>query len=181
MKTGPKRTFLVTAEELAVLYKTKSMAEIARHFGVGPTVVFNRLKEYGIRKVGADSGHRKKTGRVFSAEHRKKISQAKRGVYVGENNPNWQGGISKHRKLKRNSHEYKEWRKAVFERDGFVCQVCGVHGSGDTRFKGLHAHHKITFSQDPTKAFDVDNGMVVCQPCHSDIHGWNVESPRKTG
>ena len=183
MKTGPKRKFEPDPVELRNLYQTNSMRQIAEIYGVGETVVFKRIKEHCITLEGFEGGHRKKTGKVFSKEHRERLSEAKKGLLVGTENPNWKGGISKHRKLKRNSREYKEWRQAVFNRDGFICTECGAEGKEGTQFRGLHAHHVIPFAADPTKAFDVENGRVVCHPCHSKIHGWDVtrSSRSKTG
>lgn len=183
MKTGPRRTFNPDPKEIEDLYQRHSMREIAKLYGVGETVVFMRIKEHGIVLQGFSGGHRSKSGKVFSDEHKAKISASKKGLLAGDKNPGWKGGISKTRKLKRNSREYKEWRSAVFARDGFVCQLCAAKGEGRTLFQGLHAHHVVAFAVDPSKAFDVANGQVVCHPCHSKLHGWNVtrSSRSKTG
>ena len=50
------------------------MPEIARMYGVGETVIHKRIKEYGITLEGVgEGGHRKKIGKVFSAEHRENL------------------------------------------------------------------------------------------------------------
>lgn len=64
----------------------------------------------------------------------------------------------------RNSKEYKQWRKAVFERDGYICQHCGVKGGV------LNAHHIIRWCDDINKRFDVDNGITLCEGCHKKQH-----------
>lgn len=62
--------------------------------------------------------------------------------------------------------ELKEWSYAVKSRDNYTCQEC----FGSNMKKRLCAHHikpKETF---PELAFDVDNGLTLCNPCHSRLH-----------
>ena len=68
------------------------MRQIADMYGVGETVVWNRLKEFGIKLHDYENGgHRLRPGRIFSEEHRRKIGLAMRGR-VGPLNRNWKGG-----------------------------------------------------------------------------------------
>ena len=55
--------------------------------------------------------------------------------------------------------EYDEWRQAVFERDGYACQMPGCHSQS----KRLEAHHIKLYSKHPTVRLDVDNGITLCQ------------------
>ena len=64
----------------------------------------------------------------------------------------------------RQSKEYKEWRSAVFNRDGFKCQVCGKVGGK------LNAHHIKAFKDYPSLRFDVENGVTLCERCHRELH-----------
>ena len=41
-----------------------------------------------------------------------------------ENHLHWKGGITPENKLIRNSNQMKEWRKAVFTRDKYICIMC---------------------------------------------------------
>lgn len=76
----------------------------------------------------------------------------------------WKGGATSEAELERNSKEYKEWRRAVFERDKFTCVDCGVI-SGK-----LQAHHILPFSKHKELRTDVANGKTVCIPCHAKYH-----------
>lgn len=78
----------------------------------------------------------------------------------GENNAVWKGGTSRAYKTGYYSYEYKNWRKAIFERDDFRCRTCGATGF-------ITAHHIKSFAHFPELRFDLDNGITLCEPCHS--------------
>lgn len=65
----------------------------------------------------------------------------------------------------RRSDEYKRWRKAVFERDNYTCQLCGDRGVK------LHAHHKKPYAFFHDLRYTVANGITLCVPCHRKQHG----------
>lgn len=90
-----------------------------------------------------------------------------RGRHAGENHYNWKGGVTPEIRRIRNSTEYKVWRLAVFERDGFRCQMPQC----DQEERYLHAHHTKTFSERPDLRFDVSNGVTLCKTCHNGIRG----------
>lgn len=73
----------------------------------------------------------------------------------------WNGGISSEREQFKNTPEYREWRKAVFKRDNYTCQCCGK------KSKKLEAHHKYNYAEYPELRLDVDNGITLCENCHS--------------
>lgn len=56
---------------------------------------------------------------------------------------------------------YKEWRKRVFERDGFSCALRGEDCSGK-----IVAHHIIRWSDSKEKRFDLNNGITLCRFHH---------------
>lgn len=81
-----------------------------------------------------------------------------------EQHPNWKGGrgISK----SKNRWEYVEWRKAVFDKWGNSCALCGR----TAKEKSCLAHHIKPVSKYPHLAFVPSNGTVLCRICHSGLH-----------
>ena len=77
---------------------------------------------------------------------------------------NWKGGIAASNNLARSTSAFAEWRKAVYERDGYQCAVCG---SDKPR---IHAHHILEFAAYPERRFDVDNGLTLCVGHHQELH-----------
>lgn len=63
---------------------------------------------------------------------------------------------------------YKAWRKKVFGRDKFTCQMPGCG-----RKSTLQAHHIQKWASNPTLRFEVSNGITLCKKCHSSI--WQKE------
>jgi 5-methylcytosine-specific restriction endonuclease McrA len=59
---------------------------------------------------------------------------------------------------------YVEWRKKVFERDRYVCQLSGEVGGW------LEAHHIIPKYDYPEGIFDVDNGITLRKQEHQWLH-----------
>ena len=55
------------------------------------------------------------------------------------------------------------WRRAVLERDGFVCTVCGER-------RDLEAHHLRPWATCLADRLDPDNGRTLCAACHQDTH-----------
>ena len=81
-----------------------------------------------------------------------------------EDHWNWKGGISSENAILRNSAEYKEWRKSVFDRDNYTCQKCFTSGAV------LNAHHIKHWAKYKDIRFDINNGLTLCKPCHIEVH-----------
>ena len=64
----------------------------------------------------------------------------------------------------RNTQEYKEWRSAVYKRDGYKCVECGNK-------KQLQAHHIKPWKWYEEGRYQVDNGITLCRKCHLKAHG----------
>jgi 5-methylcytosine-specific restriction endonuclease McrA len=168
-----KRRFDPPKSDLETMYQTMSMQEIAKHYGVGETVVWKRLKEHGV--VLKDFvNHRLKPGREFSVEHRKALSVALTGRWAGDKNPNWKDGAHKKNLALRASGAYKQWRVAALDLKGSRCEECGVEQNSECECCGykirLHVHHIKSFSDNPELRFEPANAEVLCPKCHKARH-----------
>ena len=81
----------------------------------------------------------------------------------GENHWNWKGGMSGHNRGQ--DTEFCKWRKAVFSKGDYTCQICGVRG------KKLSGHHIKEWAKYPELRYDVNNGQCLCYKCHMKLHG----------
>ena len=93
--------------------------------------------------------------------------KSKVGQNKGEKNNRWKGGITPFNRSLRHSKQYDEWRKAVYKRDYWTCQICKRH------LKQLVAHHIKTFEKYPELRFEITNGLTLCRACHCKIHAEN--------
>jgi len=78
-------------------------------------------------------------------------------------------GYTQHQldRLARYSPEAELWRKAVFARDDYTCQMCGVRNrKGNGYTVRLEADHIKPFAYFPDIRYDVSNGRTLCRPCH---------------
>ena len=100
------------------------------------------------------------TGFVHSEESKKKMSASLRGRNTGASNWMWKGGITPENVKIRGSAEMKEWRKAVFTRDDYTCQICKERGGV------LNADHIKRFAHFPELRFELSNGRTLCLTCH---------------
>lgn len=99
-------------------------------------------------------GYRRDTSRFCSISCHSKAK-------VGLNAANWQGGKTDEATLIRTSLSYKEWRLAIFQRDGFACVRCGDATGGN-----LQADHIKPFALYPELRLELDNGRTLCMSCH---------------
>lgn len=64
----------------------------------------------------------------------------------------------------RKTSEYRNWRKSVFERDNYTCQICGNRGGK------LNAHHIERYRNCIERRTDISNGITLCYSCHKKVH-----------
>lgn len=83
----------------------------------------------------------------------------------GEKSEFWKGGVTATHQIIRTSYQYKDWRKAVYERDNYTCVWCGVR-SGNGKRVLLNADHIKPFAYYPELRFEVSNGRTLCHSCH---------------
>lgn len=100
------------------------------------------------------------TGKKASPETIQKLRDSHIGKMCGPDSPSWKGGISALHQGLRSHPAYARWRTAVFKRDDYTCQLCGVRGG-----KLRADHHPYPFAKYPDKRLDVENGRTLCQPC----------------
>lgn len=140
--------------------KRNSSTVIAAEIGCSNRSVILWLKRHGIkaRSTGSEKGHTRANDAA-----RQKMSVAKRGQFIGSDNPNWRGGIQlKH--PERNRYRAKMWVKAVKDRDGWVCVECS------TPIR-LHAHHIKRWRDYSDLRYELSNGVTLCHECHERAHG----------
>lgn len=128
------------------------------------------LKTKEIRGISYKGENNPMYGKTRTPTERKAISKTR--VMLGsaskDRNPNWKGGITKSRISEMNTTKYKDWRKAIFERDNFTCQMCGNRGGN------LHAHHIKGWTKYPDLRYELDNGQTLCLTCHKTTYkDWN--------
>lgn len=104
-------------------------------------------------------------------------TKCKKEYHKGENHPNY---IQDRTQLKdtnksiRWSKEMCDWRKAVYERDNYTCQMCGNKSSKGNAVI-LNAHHIERFVDNEYLRFDVNNGITLCEECHKLTYGKEKE------
>lgn len=136
----------------------------------------SELTRQKIKAARARQSPPRPKGVIFFEEHKKKISDSKKGKprfdIRGEKSNLWKGGVDKPNKRIRGSIEYSIWRRAVFERDNWICVWCGQVGGK------LEADHIKPFAYYPELRFAIDNGRTLCKPCHLTTDTWGRKSKR---
>jgi len=79
----------------------------------------------------------------------------------GSDNSNWKGGVTPKLLSERTSEDYKTWRDAVYAKDWYTCQCCGVSNCIEK-----NAHHINNFSEFEDGKYDISNGICLCAECH---------------
>lgn len=106
-------------------------------------------------------GHRPPSNKgIPMSEKQKEILSQKRVAHFDRI------GRKIHRSYKHVGIEYTLWRKAVFERDEYLCRGCGQKGGK------LVAHHILSWTDFPHKRFDITNGLTLCVKCHKETENY---------
>ena len=116
-------------------------------------------------------------------------AREKQGNYLrqrtGDKNSNWKGGRTQLVRAIKNSYEYKNWRKRIFERDNYSCTICGDRGGIEIvpdhiiPFSAILNEYKIDSVQKAlscSRLWDISNGRTLCHPCHRETptYGWKL-------
>lgn len=105
-------------------------------------------------------------GKRLTQEHKRKISDARKGKCVGELNPNYNTGITDEERENRKDRPYiKQWQREVKHQANYTCDICGKRGNGT-----LHSHHLDSYNSHEERRLDITNGVCLCEHCHRDFH-----------
>lgn len=96
-------------------------------------------------------------GKKLSEEHRKNLRKAK----IGELNPNWNTNREEVTHDKRNDGQYKQWRKEVRKRDRNECQLLDENCCGDKV-----THHIKPWALYKELRYEINNGITLCKFHH---------------
>lgn len=119
-----------------------------------------RLRNAHLGQVAWNKGI---TGDRSHSFGRKRTEDQKRLIRErtsGERSHWWKGGKTEEARRFKATVAYKNWRKAVFERDDYTCVLCGKRGGE------LHPDHIKPFSLFPDLRLEISNGRTLCAPCH---------------
>ena len=78
----------------------------------------------------------------------------------GELSLKWKGGITTENEQIRKTFEYRTWRRLIFKRDNYECQICG---NGHNRV--IRANHIKRFADYPDLRLELTNGITICRDC----------------
>ena len=148
---------------------------------------YSREEIQKIRQKNTGNGN-PMFGKHHSEETKLKISEKRKKYFIdnpeqriikslirrGNKHFNWQGGITPLNTTIRNLAKFSDWRKSVYRRDNYTCQVCGITGVQ------INADHEISFSEllksgnvrtleeaiNYQPLWDIQNGRTLCIPCH---------------
>ena len=201
------RKLIISKEEyqkvIDIYLSGKSIPETAKYFNVSEGTILNILKRCNIARRTVKEGNSLKWEnddfRNNQIEKRKnkpsgtlgktwKVDKIiKRPNNSGENNHFWKGGKTKLSLQIRNSVEYSFWRKQIFERDNYTCQICGrKNKKGDKviiEVDHIYPFSKILDDFDITsieeaisceKIWDIENGRTLCRECHKKTETWGI-------
>jgi hypothetical protein len=99
---------------------------------------------------------------LSASEKRTRYIKSSRS-YLGISEQDFDGWATEEALRIRCSKIYKDWEKAVYQRD----KHCQFPGCLERRRAQLTAHHKDGFNWAVDKRFDVDNGVLLCKYHHN--------------
>lgn len=124
-----------------------------------------------VKKGLLTSGGVKSCG-CLAQEHRERFSdliEDYRHLNKGKNHYNYNPLITDEERIKMryeiSGNDRRVWRMSVYHRDEYTCQICREKGGE------LNAHHLNGYHWYEKGRYDVDNGVTLCDKCHSEFHG----------
>lgn len=135
--------------------KQKTASEIASEWGITDNAICFWLNKHGIKTRTVSETRAIKYWGLPGKEN---------GMYgkIGEDNPNWKGGITDERQAFYSSHEWKRVARLVRKRDK-VCQKCGKKNCKKD------IHHIVSFLVVEERT-NPNNLILLCKKCHCWVH-----------
>lgn len=108
--------------------------------------------------------------KVIKKMQSKEYKEKQRIAKTGERNGMWNSELTEKERERQKRHArrypgYQDFRKSVYERDEYTCQVCSDDTGGN-----LVVHHLNGFHWDENGRTDVNNGVTLCNDCHKEFH-----------
>lgn len=125
------------------------------NIGVSRNLGYRHSEEAKIKIGLASKGNKYASGKKQSEETLQKRSLSMKKFYDLKGRKE-----QKRYKHSANTKQYRDWRKSIFERDRYTCQMCLIVGCY------LEAHHIKSWAKFPELRYEIDNGMTVCRECH---------------
>jgi hypothetical protein len=154
-------------------YSLKMISELCN---ITVSSIYRMMIEYNIERRSRKESHiykRKPTSGAFKKGHisffKGKTSLEDSRIPHGETHGMWKNNSTllnygkNGRRLKQGYLE-KKWRKQVYLRDNYICQICKQRGTY------LNAHHIKSWKEYPDERFNINNGITLCSNCHILIH-----------
>jgi Mor family transcriptional regulator len=162
-KVDVRRSLTSKAEsEIINKYQTGIVPEqLAFEYNVSEWTIIATLRRYGIKRRGLGSGvvtEAEKANRSQRARHRWTNAEIRKKYLPLLLRTGFQvTGIQRNKPL--NNKRYKQFRAAIFSRDGNACVRCWSR-------EKLDIHHKIHRITRPDLVFDPANVETLCHSCH---------------
>ncbi len=140
--------------------KGRPANEIAQDFAVTEEAIRFWLKKLGIERRDMST---------IRKMHKWGLSGEKNGMYGvhGEKHPNWKGGVTPERQQFYQSEDWSIAARAVWRRDQYRCQRCGIRKSRSSQ--RFHIHHRVSFAIPDFRAA-IDYMALLCDKCHYWVH-----------
>ncbi len=179
---------LLTKEFLEEFYIKQKLSrrEIGGLLGCSETPIAIALKKH---KIKPREKNETKKGKKQPREVCLKRSLSLKGKYLGENSPNWKGGISPLSDSIRHLPEYGKWTLEVLKKANYTCEDCSKKGYLEVHHKKefhiilqefLQEYNQFSPIEDKTTLirlasnyqpfWDISNGKTVCLECHNKNH-----------
>lgn len=146
----------------------------------------NKIREH--YKKGLNSPEIAKIFNISSCTVRnicKDIMRTQGQSIRGNRNPAWKNGRTKLKDLIRKNAQYNLWRKTIFERDNYICQIC-KRGNNKLNVDHIKPFVIILIENNIDslekamrckELWDIKNGRTLCKECHkkTETYGWKMQ------